>query len=177
MSRHRPINPGSTGQRTVLRNLGFVFAATGAIFVIVGFVDFFSAFGRDRPSRFWCFFVGMPLLGVGVGMLKFGYMGAVTRYMAGEAAPVMKDTFNYMAEGTREGIRDVAEAVGRGLRGETSGAPVACQKCGHVNDSDANFCDECGTALTSGKSCASCGESNDADAKFCDRCGQSLAAG
>jgi hypothetical protein len=152
-------------------------AASGGIFMIVGFVDFFSAFGgSNQPSKFWCFFVGMPLLFFGLVMLKFGYMGAVARYMAGEAAPVMKDTFNYMARGTREGVRDIASAVGEGLRGEGAETAVSCHKCGHANDGDANFCDECGSALASSTRCSSCGESNDADAKFCDSCGQSLTA-
>ena len=74
----RLINPKSPGQQAVLRKLGFTLAAVGTIFMAVGFVDYFSAFGGSNPpSRFWCFFVGMPLLFFGMVMLKFGYMGAV----------------------------------------------------------------------------------------------------
>ena len=173
----RLINPRSASQQAFLRRLGMALAATGAVFMIVGFVDFFSAFGgSNQPSKFWCFFVGLPLLAIGIGMLKFGYMGAVARYMAGEAAPVMKDTFNYMAEGTRDGVRDIASAVGEGLRGEGAETTATCRKCGHANAADANFCDECGSAMATSTRCRSCGESNDTDAKFCDNCGQLLTA-
>jgi len=45
-------------------------------------------------------------------------------------------------DGTKESIREVAEAV----RGEgRSTAP--CPACGTSNDADAKFCDACGTQL------------------------------
>ena len=71
----------------------------------------------DGPPRFfWCAFVGLPLMGLGGTICKFAFMGAVSRYIANEVAPVGKDVVNYMAEGTKGAVRDVAVAVGDRLR-------------------------------------------------------------
>jgi membrane protease subunit (stomatin/prohibitin family) len=103
----------------------------------------------------------------------FGFMGAVARYQAGEIAPVGKDTFNYMAHGTQGGVRTMASAVGAGLAEGAGGATLACPACGHPNDEDAKFCDDCGAAVS--KACPTCGAANDGHAKFCDGCGNRLA--
>lgn len=174
MSDEERINPGHAAVRSLLRILGPLMAAVGGIFLLIGMVSFFSAFGSFGPPRyFWCAFVGMPLLAVGVAMTKFGFMGAITRYQAGEIAPVGKDTFNYMAEGTRGGVHTIATAVGTGLaRGSYDGGQP-CPMCGHANDRNAKFCDECGALMS--RACPSCGQVNDGDAKFCSGCGTSLA--
>ena len=105
-------SPQHDSIRAVLRVTGPIVAALGLLFVIVGIGSFFSSFGNFEPPRyFWCAFVGMPLLAVGAAMCKFGYMGAIFRYLAGEAAPVAKDTFNYMGEGVQPGIKSIAKAV------------------------------------------------------------------
>jgi len=138
-------------------------AIAGAIVTIIGMVSFFTAFGGFEPPRqFWCAFVGIPLLGIGIGISKFAYVGAVARYVAGEVTPIGKDVVNYMADGTKESMRDVAAAVAGGWRegmnstepasAQTSGAPTAevkvrCQKCHALNDESAKFCNQCGAAL------------------------------
>jgi hypothetical protein len=133
----------------------------------------FGKFGDARivteksPDRFWMCFVGMPIAIAGIWATRFGYLGAAARYVAGETAPVARDTVNYVLDGTKETIREVAQAV----RGE-GGKDVACPTCGHGNDADAKFCDECGTALR--RACPKCGDLNAADAKFCDDCGTPL---
>ena len=110
----------------------------------------------------------MSLIAIaGIWATKFGYLGAAARYVAGETAPVARDTANYVLDGTKETIREVASAV----RGD-GGKGLACPKCGHANDTDAKFCDECGTALQ--RACPKCGDVNAADAKFCDDCGTQL---
>jgi hypothetical protein len=105
--------------RTYLRVAGPVAAVTGLIFIIVAFADFVRATNNilgDSPKYFWCFFVGMPLLFVGIVMSSLGYVGAATRYMAAETTPVAKDTVNYMAEGTQEGVKTVARAITEGIK-------------------------------------------------------------
>jgi hypothetical protein len=175
-------------------------AFAGLIFTIVGFGSFFSSFGSFGPPRyFWCAFVGLPLLGVGLGICKFAYLGAVSRYVAGEVAPVGKDVVNYLAQGTKGAVRDLAAAVSEGL---ASGVPsgdvphagvpsgnighagvpsgnigglVRCQKCDVDNEGSANFCKACGAPLAKLRACESCGERNDPDARFCDNCGKPMA--
>lgn len=72
------------------------------------------ATGRP-PVLFVLGFFGLPVMSAGTVMTFLGYMGKIARYMQAETAPVAKDTFNYMAEGTREGVTAVASAVGEGL--------------------------------------------------------------
>ncbi len=178
----RQIDPGHNATRDTLRIVGPIVALLGVIFMIVGFVDFFRAFGGfGEPKLFWCFFVGMPLLFAGGVMSSYGYMGKVMRYTAGEIAPVGKDTFNYMADGTREGIKTVVGAIGEGLRegglvGGSSSTMVRCHKCNALAPADAKFCSQCGHALGKTKPCPNCHELNDPDAKFCDNCGHTYGA-
>jgi len=80
-----------------------------------------------------------------------------------------------MAEGTREGVKAVAGAIGQGLReGGLGGAPqtvVRCHKCNALAQADAKFC---GQSLGKTKPCPGCRELNDPDAKFCDNCGHAF---
>ena len=152
MSEESRIDPKHAGTRRVLRTLGPVLAGLGLLLLIVGFGSFFASFGSFEPPRyFWCAFVGIPLLFVGAALCMMGYMGAYFRYFAGEAAPVQKDTFNYLAEGTQEGVKTVATAVGQGLAaGLRADTPAGrrCPRCEQANDADARFCKGCGAALT-----------------------------
>ncbi|KAA3607528.1 MAG: zinc-ribbon domain-containing protein [Planctomycetota bacterium] len=173
-------HPRHQGAKSTLRVAGFGLLLVGGIFALIGFVDFFSSFNSmGPPTKFWCLFVGLPLAALGLGMVKAGYMGEVSRYVAGETAPVLKDTFNYMAEGTQDGVEDLAEAVGRGLHGSRAASQDAkvvlrCHKCNQDNDADSRFCKQCGASLAKSHPCSSCGELNDPDARFCDHCGQAI---
>lgn len=129
-------------KRTTLRIAGPIIAGIGLIFIIVGTATFFA--GDTR--LFWCNFVGVPLLFVGAAMSGLGFMGAMQRYAAGESAPVAKDTLNYVADGTQEGVKTVARAVGEGLR-EAAAPGVRCPKCNQLNPTSAKFCNNCGSAL------------------------------
>lgn len=172
------INPGHSSVRTALRVIGPILAVVGLIFIVAGLVGFFSAFGRmGPPKNAWCPFVGMPLLFVGIVLTSYGFMGKVARYQAGEIAPVAKDTFNYVAKGSSPGIQAAAVAIGQGLRQGAAGEDTdrfQCPNCSSPQDSDAKFCDDCGTPIQTEKTCPKCNEPNDHDAKFCDNCGQEL---
>lgn len=103
--------------RNVLRVAGPVCLLIGILFLATGMFSFFSAFGTGTfPRYFWCCFVGMPLIALGAALCKLGYMGVFMRYIAGESAPVAKDTINYVAEGTKPGIKAVAQAITEGVR-------------------------------------------------------------
>jgi hypothetical protein len=122
----------------------------GLLFIVIGMVSFFSAFGGfEPPHYFWCCFVGMPLAAVGGAMTSMGFMGAVTRYQAAEVAPVGKDTANYVADGIQPGVKTMAKAITSGLSEglAESGKGVFCTQCGGRNDSDAKFCKSCGHAI------------------------------
>ncbi|MCU0916747.1 MAG: zinc ribbon domain-containing protein [Planctomycetes bacterium] len=177
--REQQIDPGHKAARNTLRIAGPIIALAGLGFMIVGLADFFRAFGgRGEPTLFWCLFVGMPLLFVGGTLSSYGYLGRVMRYMAQETAPVGKDTFNYMAHGTQEGVRMVAGALGQGLRegglGGGSATLVRCHKCNALAPAEAQFCGQCGQPLGKTKPCPQCRERNDPDAQFCDNCGHTF---
>lgn len=151
MSEETKIDRRHPGTRTVLRAVGPVVGVVGLVLIVVGLVSFFSAFGTFQAPRYvWCFFLGLPLLVVGIALSLFAFFGAFVRYVLEEAAPVQKDTFNYLAEGTQPGVRTFAAAVGEGLAAgmrSASGGAAACLKCGHPNEAGARFCNRCGAAL------------------------------
>ena len=116
------IDPGHSNVRNVLRVVGPILLGLGILFFIAGAVSFFIAFGgMEAPKLIWAPFVGILFMGIGGPMTQFGYMGKVARYAAGEMAPVAKDTFNYVATESKEGITAVASAIGEGaLRAASS---------------------------------------------------------
>lgn len=151
MHEEEKINPKHRKTRRILRVMGPLFAGTGVVLMAIGMGSFFLALAGGGPPRFfWCTFLGMPILFVGTVISMFAFMGAVTRYQAGEVAPVGKDTFNYLAEGTKGGVQTMATALGAGLAQGMAGSanPVRCSQCGHRWPADAKFCAECGSELT-----------------------------
>jgi len=116
MNENKLLSPHHTTARTVLRVGGPAIALVGLVLIIVGIGSFFASFGSFEPPRhFWCVFAGMPLLTVGLVMCKFGYLGAIYRYWAGETAPVAKDTFNYVAEEAQPGLRAIGKSITEGI--------------------------------------------------------------
>ncbi|MCC5847365.1 MAG: SHOCT domain-containing protein [Verrucomicrobia bacterium] len=95
--------------RNTLRAIGFVLLPIGGVFAAIGLIDFFTAFGGSRmPTKFWCLFVGLPLVAFGVMCLQAGFLRTISGYVAGESAPVAKDTLQYVGEGMRPTIRNIA---------------------------------------------------------------------
>lgn len=168
------LNPGHQQLRQILRVVGPGIILVGLVFVAIGLISFFSSFGSFGPPRyFWCVFVGMPLIALGSAITKFAFMGSVLRYMSAESAPVGKDTFNYLADGTQGGVRTMARAVREGF----SPVDTACPQCGHGNDADAKFCDECGQPMSQEITCPQCSTVNRLGARFCNDCGTRLTGG
>lgn len=150
MSEEEKIDPRHATTRLVLRTLGPILALIGLLCLIIGTADFFSASrSLAEPRYFWLNFVGIPVLFVGLVLCMIGYLGSFARYAAGEAAPVQKDTFNYLATGTKEGVKTVAAAMGEGVAGGMNAAArtVRCPRCQCSNDNDARFCKNCATPL------------------------------
>ena len=148
-----PAGPGfrkQSGARTVFRILGSLALVASLVLMVTAGVELFTLEGFEEPTRFWMFFVGIPLLAVGAFLLQAGFLGAGARYTSGELAPVAKDTAHYLSDG--QGLLGVGtsrsdEAVT--TSGATAGSPTGpyCRSCGTRNDADARFCDSCGTAM------------------------------
>jgi hypothetical protein len=109
-------SPHHDSTRQALRTWGPIVAGIGVLLTIIALVSFFSSMGEfESPRYFWCAFVGLPLIAVGLAMCKYGYLGSIVRYVAGETAPVAKDAVNYMGEGVQPGVKAVSKAVTEGI--------------------------------------------------------------
>jgi ribosomal protein L40E len=160
--------PDQAAKRKKLRVAGFISLGIGTTSMAIGIASLFSAMDGGFPNLFFLTFVGMPFEFVGGVLLMFGYLGAVSRFQAGEAAPVAKDTANYLLDGTRE---ETAKTVGAVAKNVKSSGPI-CPKCGTLNEVGASYCDHCGASLN--KTCSHCGEKNDPDSTYCRKCGEHL---
>jgi ribosomal protein L40E len=155
MNRPDPSLPQQAGVRSFLRVGGVVLVIVGGLLTLGGLASFFSAFGSfgAAPTNFWMAFIGLPMLAIGAAMLRAGYLGPASRYVAGEVTPVLRDSLGALGAGPERRL---------------------CAACGAENDADAGFCDRCGQPLS--RRCAACGANNDVDAGFCDSCGAALNA-
>ena len=123
-----------TQYRNLFRVLGVaLMLGGGAAFVwsltsIVGSEDFPGA------ATVVGFLGGFFVAGIGLMLCQVGFMGAQARYAAGETAPVIKDTAEYLSDG--EGVLGIGRSAG-----------PFCSKCGVRNDGEARFCDGCGAQL------------------------------
>jgi hypothetical protein len=138
--------PGIRGQRVarnVFRVVGVIALVAAVTFLVIGLKDFFaSSDSFEGPHKFWMVFVGILGLAVAGWLLQAGFMGAASRYVAGETTPVIKDSAAYLTDG--EGLL----GIGRTVDDEHPKAiGPFCSKCGTQGDADASFCDRCGTAL------------------------------
>ena len=123
----------------------FRVAAVGVLilagyFLYVGLTDLLSA-DDEPPQMFWMLFVGVPLVAVGLWLAMAGFGGAAARYVAGEGAPVARDTLGHLTGG---------QGVGNLGRTHPDGAPTGgpyCRACGTRNDAEASYCDSCGKSL------------------------------
>ncbi len=113
MNENPLVSPRHHTIRKVLRVVGPAMVLLGLLLLILGLASFFFEF--LSPAFFLLAFLGIPLLGVGLMVCKLAFLGSLMRYMAGETAPVAKDTTNYMAEGIQPGVRAIARAVSEGI--------------------------------------------------------------
>jgi hypothetical protein len=172
------IDPRHGEVRSVLRIVGPLVLASGLLLIGIGVASLFDSMHSFGPPKyFWCAFLGVPVLFLGLVMTIPAFMGSVTRYVSAEVAPVHKDTFNYLAHGTSGGVRTLATALREGLatgvNQAEAGRYVACPSCQVPNLANAQFCHQCGASLGV-KICAHCAMKSDANAKFCHQCGTSL---
>jgi len=170
---NQPLMQNDPKLKKKLRFFGPVLLFVGGVLIATAMIDFFVAIDTmQAPSLFYLFFLAMPFLMAGAIITRFGYMGSVARYTASEIAPVAKDVTNYMIDGTKDQIIDLADGIlGRKLAKAQEPAK-ACYRCGEVANPGAKFCDRCGVPLA--KTCPKCHVENDGDAAFCQQCGERL---
>ena len=138
-------NPGFRNQphlRTAFRIAGFVILGIGVWLAATALREFFTLQDFEEPHKFWMLFVALPLLAVGGWCLQAGFMGVAARYVAGEGAPVVKDSVAYLTDG--EGLLGVGRTVDDAGRDEPT---KFCSSCGKPADVAARFCESCGHAF------------------------------
>ncbi|WP_448547663.1 zinc-ribbon domain-containing protein [Thalassotalea fusca] len=115
--------------RDFLRFFGPLCVVVGGVFAIIGFVSFFRAFGNHGTAEyFWCAFVGLPLVGVGVKMCKIGYLKPIADYVVNETG----------------GALSKASSIIKNANTTNS----FCTSCGNENSQSSKFCSSCGAKVT-----------------------------
>ncbi len=130
--------------------------AIGAILMVIGIIILLAAatslttptsdpfdFAANQVrmnSSFVTAAIGMILLAVGFGALKFGMIRPVTTYVASEASPAIERVSEAAAEGLKKGFG------ANPLTGE-SVVKVKCRNCGYLENEDAMYCGKCGKPL------------------------------
>jgi len=123
MSGSGPGFRNQAGMRTVFRVVEILSMGAAAILITLALVDFFATMDdMTEPTRFWMFFLAVPLFFIGGVCLNAGFAGAGMRYAAGEVAPVAKDTLTY--------LRDPSQARCRSCQAELSAGARFCPNCG-----------------------------------------------
>lgn len=144
-----------------LRIVGFTLLAIGFIFAMIGFIDFFAT--NDFPTKFWCLFVGIPLLGIGGMLTLLSFQREMHSYAKNESVPVI----NEASEELSPAIRNTAQAIKDGLLQNE----IVCS-CGKTNEIGDKFCSGCGKQLST--VCPHCGKTVEASDIFCGECGKQL---
>ena len=124
---------------------------------IAGFV---LVIGGAMPKLFFLAFIGLPMLGIGAGLLAFAFRREIATYSKNESVPVIN-----------EASSEIAPAIQNVVKAAKAESGVRCE-CGALNDADAKFCKACGKPLA--KTCDNCGENNSADSAYCNNCGNKL---
>jgi|SRR3954451_1396227 len=147
MSTTQSTPPGIRGQRSTriaFRVVGLVLLVVALGLLAVGLQNLFSTGDSfEGPDKFWMVLVGILLLGPAGWCLQAGFLGAASRYVAGETTPTIKDSAAYLTDG--RGLLGVGRTVDDAATQQVTGP--FCSACGTRNDADASYCDKCGAAL------------------------------
>ena len=86
-----------------LKIVGFICLIAGAVFTAIGLIDFFASIGgSDMPTKFWCAFVGLPLLGIGFAITSFAFRREISRYVKNESVPVINEAGKELTPAVRD---------------------------------------------------------------------------
>ena len=156
--------------RSILCLFGPLVMGLGVVMSVVGMYSFFSSLRSFEPPTFlWGVMVGLPLLGIGASLAKFGRDGEILRKLAEEVSPVAKDSFKTSVETRAQSVESglATARIGKSL---SELGTILCGLCRAANPVDARFCNQCGTSLRN-QTCPGCGASIPT-AHFCMDCGK-----
>ena len=100
--------------KNAIRLLGVIALIAGSILTAIGAISFFSSFGSHSPPQyFWCAFIGLPLVSLGMWLLKAGFLGQVAKYASDEIAPVVGDAAKHVASSVKSGVNEDGDVQGK----------------------------------------------------------------
>ena len=132
--------------------IGCIMIIIGIPFAIIGFssiielqANFFSLSFEESSALSAQIFAnlvpGMFLIVIGFGILRFGYIGRVSKYIADETGPAISSVTKSITSGIKEGGGiDLTVQSDKNIR-------IKCRYCGTLNDEEATYCDNCGSQL------------------------------
>ena len=138
--------------RNSLKIIGSILIIIGIPLAIIGFssiiilqANFFSLSLEESSAlsaqAFGCLVPGMFLTVIGLGVLRVGYVGKMSKYIADETGPAISSVTKSITSGIKEGggidITGHSDTVIR----------IKCRNCGTLNDEEATYCDNCGSQL------------------------------
>ena len=146
--------------KLLLRIIGLAALIAGITLSIIGFANF----GNFDNNLFSLTIIGLPCIGIGIGITVFSFSQGIARYVKNEHAPII----NELSEDISPAVKNYASAVKDEILADDS---VTCN-CGNKNHKDAKFCSSCGTSLL--VVCPNCNKRMSADSNFCDECGTKI---
>lgn len=146
--------------KIILRIVGIILLIGGLALTVIGFMHF----GDFDSNLFMLTMIGVPCLGIGIGLTVFSFSQNIARYIKNEQVPII----NELAQDISPAIQTYSASVKDGFTAE----PKTVCECGASNDSNAKFCSICGKALQI--ACVSCGKQLTAQDKFCPECGTKI---
>lgn len=125
--------------------IGIPLAIIGFSSMIVLQANFFSLSFEELDTLsaqiFGCLVPGMFLTVIGLGTLRVGYVGKMSKYIADETGPAISSVTKSITSG-------IKEAGGIDLTGHSDTIiRIKCRNCGTLNDEEATYCDNCGSQL------------------------------
>ena len=126
------MNKKNSHIKIILRIIGFSLIIIGLILTVIAFVNF----GNFDSNLFMLNFIGLPCVGIGIGITFFSFSQSIARFIKSEHAPVI----NEYAKDISPAITSYTSAIKDGLADNNT---KVCE-CGAKNPTDAKFCNECG---------------------------------
>lgn len=132
--------------------IGLIMIIIGIPLAIIGFssfielqANFFSLSFEESSAlsaqAFANMVPGMFLIVIGIGLLRFGYIGKVSKYIADETGPAISSVTKSITSGIKEG-----GGIDLTVHSDTN-IRIKCRNCGTLNDEEATYCDKCGSQL------------------------------
>lgn len=146
--------------KLLLRIIGLAALIAGITLSIIGFANF----GNFDNNLFSLTIIGLPCIGIGIGITVFSFSQGIARYVKNEHATII----NELSEDIAPAVKNYASAVKDGIIDDEA---IVC-KCGSKNDRNAKFCSNCGVSLF--VVCPNCQKSMRLESNFCNECGTKI---